>query len=89
MMNLLGHHRQFDNCLTTAEILYYLPDHPTLVQTFIWQHYDVAPLFPRLIKFLDFWRQGIEATLAEVRVAHRQLGGSAHIRLVDQEWRLS
>ncbi len=29
--------------LTTAQILYRLPDHPSLLQTYIWQHYDLAP----------------------------------------------
>ena len=28
--------------LTTARILYHLPDHPHLLQTFIWQEYDLA-----------------------------------------------
>ena len=34
--------------LTTAEILYRLPDHPSLLQSFVWQEYDVHPRFPRL-----------------------------------------
>ena len=34
--------------LTTAKFLYHLPDHPHLLQTFIWQHYDLAPKFPVL-----------------------------------------
>jgi len=40
--------------LTTAEIVYHLPDHPALLQTFIWQKFDLAPGFPELHKFLDF-----------------------------------
>ena len=31
--------------LTTAEILYRLPDHPVLLQSYLWQEYDVAPDF--------------------------------------------
>lgn len=42
--------------LTTAEILYRLPDHPKLLQSYIWQDYDLAPRFPKLIDFLDFGR---------------------------------
>ena len=38
--------------LATAEITYHLPDHPNLLQTFLWQHYDLAPQFPELRKFL-------------------------------------
>lgn len=81
--------RQLDGySLTTAEILYYMPDHPDLVQTFLWQHYDLAPRFPRLIRFLDYWTANIEATLAEVRVAHRRLIAPSQMRLVGREWHL-
>ena len=41
--------------LTTAEILYHMPDHPSLLQSYLWQEYDLAPQFPTLRKFLDFW----------------------------------
>jgi uncharacterized protein Usg len=41
--------------LTTAEILYRLPDYPRLLQTYIWQEYDIAPNFPKLVDFLDYW----------------------------------
>ena len=54
--------------LTTAEIVYRLPDHPALLQTFIWQKFDLAPDFPELHKFLDFWRQNIEGALHSVNV---------------------
>ena len=39
-----------------TEILYRMPDHPSLLQTYVWQDYDVHPRFPRLKKFLDFCR---------------------------------
>jgi len=54
--------------LTTAEIIYRLPDHPVLLQTFIWQKFDLAPDFPELRKFLDFWKQNIEGQLHSVNV---------------------
>ncbi len=66
--------------LTTAHILYRLPDHPTLLQEFIWQHYDLAPDFPELFKFLEFWDREIEGPMHRVRVAHRKLVGPS-------EWR--
>ena len=49
--------------LTTAEILYRLPDHPSLLQSFIWQEYDLHPRFPRLRTFLDFWTRNLEGKL--------------------------
>jgi uncharacterized protein Usg len=55
--------------LTTAEIVYRLPDDPEQLQTFIWQKFDVAPDFPELSKFLDFWRKNIDGKLHSVKVA--------------------
>jgi len=55
--------------LTTAEILYHLPDHPTVLQTYIWQEMDRAPDYPSLRRFLDFWKKEIEGPLHSVRVA--------------------
>jgi uncharacterized protein Usg len=59
--------------LTTAEIHYHMPDHPKLLQQFVWQEYDIAPDFPTLKKFLDFWQSEIEGALHSVRVAHDRL----------------
>ena len=74
--------------LTTAEITYWMPDFPDLLQSYIWQEYDLAPTFPRLSKFLDFWSHNLDGPLAEVRVAHNAIVGAAELRLVDKEWRL-
>lgn len=55
--------------LTTAEVLYYMPDHPKLIQSFTWQTLDLAPSYPRISKFLDFWKREIEAAIHSVRIA--------------------
>ena len=55
--------------LTTAEILYHLPDHPSLLQSYLWQEYDLAPQFPTLRKFLDFWSRNLDGKLHSVKVA--------------------
>jgi len=52
--------------LTTAEVIYYLPDHPALLQRFLWQTLDFPPEFPRVCKFLDFWRREIDAVIHSV-----------------------
>jgi uncharacterized protein Usg len=54
--------------LTTAEIVYRLPDHPDVLQTFVWQTVDLSPGLPRLHRFLKFWRENIEGELHSVRV---------------------
>lgn len=74
--------------LTTAEILYRLPDHPSLLQSFVWQEYDVHPRFPRLRTFLEFWTRNLEGKLYRVTVAHKKLITPAELRLVGSELRL-
>ena len=66
--------------LTTAEIIYRMPDHPAVLQSYIWQELDLAPEFPVLKKFLEFWMRNIEGKLHTVRVAQSQLVKSAEIK---------
>ena len=73
---------------TTAEILYRMPDHPSLLQSYIWQEYDVAPKFPRLKSFLDFWSKNLEGQLFKIMVANRKLIAPAELRLVSGDLRL-
>ena len=69
--------------LMTAEISYYMPDHPDLLQLFVFQRYDLAPRFPELHRFLDHWRLNIEAAIHSVRIAHQHLIRPAEWRAVD------
>lgn len=62
-------HQIRDYRLTTAEILYHLPDHPGVLQAYIWQDLDLAPSYPVLHRFLDFWSRSLEGRLHSVRVA--------------------
>ncbi|NCP62797.1 MAG: Usg family protein [Alphaproteobacteria bacterium] len=55
--------------LTTAEILYHLPDYPELLQSYIWQEYDQVPSFPILRKFLKFWKENLDGSLHSVTLA--------------------
>lgn len=75
--------------LTTAEILYHLPDFPSIIQQFVWQEYDIHPEFPRLCGFLDFWARNLEGELSKVIVAHRLLITPAEVRLVRGTYRLN
>ena len=75
-------------CLTTAEILYRLPDFPHLLQSFIWQTMDLAPRFPSIAKFLRHWEDNIEADIFSVKVACKALTRPAEFRRVDQMWTL-
>ena len=74
--------------LTTARILYRFPDFPALLQTNVWQDYDVAPDFPVLNGFLSFWQSSLEGPLHSVRVAHAKLLKPAELTLRSGEFRL-
>lgn len=69
--------------LTTAEIFYRMPDFPDLLQSFIWQDYDIAPRFPKLTSFLEFWQANLDGPLYRVRVAHSRLISPAEFRYLE------
>jgi len=69
--------------LTTAEILYRLPDHPALLQSFVWQELDLLPDFPALKKFLDFWEKKIEGKLYSVKICHADVIGPGDVRFAE------
>ena len=77
-----------DYRLTTAEILYRMPDFPELLQSFIWQNLDMAPEFPVLCKFLDFWQCRLDGKLHSVRVASSSIIGPHEWRYAKGEFRL-
>jgi uncharacterized protein Usg len=74
--------------LTTARILYRLPDYPRFLQTYVWQDYDLFPEFPELHRFLDFWRRELDGPLHSVTVAHARLISPQEIRTIGTEFRL-
>lgn len=74
--------------LTTAEILYRMPDHPALLQSYIWQEYDLFPEFPNLRKFLDFWTQELDGPLHKITVGHSRLIKPAEIKALGADFRL-
>ena len=74
--------------LTTASILYGMPDHPAVLQTYVWQAYDLAPHFPELRRFLAFWQRELEGPLHSVSVAHKPLVRAGEVRTATAEFRL-
>lgn len=71
--------------LTTAKILYRLPDFESVLQTYIWQDYDFAPKYPKLQGFLEFWRKEIDGKLHSVHVNHRELISPSEVQFVKHE----
>ncbi|NYZ14644.1 Usg family protein [Azospirillum sp. RWY-5-1] len=76
-----------DYRLTTAEILYHLPDHPALLQSFLWQDMDLAPQYPVLRKFLDYWERNLDGKLHSVKLATQPLITPVELRVAAAEFR--
>ncbi|MEM1316201.1 MAG: aspartate-semialdehyde dehydrogenase [Pseudomonadota bacterium] len=74
--------------LATAEITYRMPDAKSLLQTYVWQEYDLAPKFPRLFRFLDFWKRELDGPLHSVRVTHETLLGPRDVAYRQHEFTL-
>jgi uncharacterized protein Usg len=75
--------------LTTAEILYRRPDRNWLLQSYVWQNYDMFPNFPALKDFLAFWQEKLEGPLFSVTIAHSRLVKPAEIKAIDGVFRLN
>ncbi|MGY6633522.1 MAG: usg protein [Alkalilacustris sp.] len=74
--------------LTTAEFFYRMPDHRHVLNSFVWQLHDLAPDYPRLFQFIDFWRREIEGPLHSVRFTHRRMIAPGQWRQVVGEFPL-
>ena len=71
-----------DYRLTTAKILYHMPDHPHLLQEYVWQEFDLSPRFPVLAKFLKYWENNLDGKLHSVIVDHIKVITASEIRAV-------
>ncbi|MEC9432584.1 MAG: aspartate-semialdehyde dehydrogenase [Pseudomonadota bacterium] len=71
--------------LATAEITYRLPDARSILQTYLWQDYDLAPEFPKLRDFLAFWTRELEGPLHSVRLCHSRLIGAREVSYRNHE----
>jgi len=69
--------------MTTAEILYHMPDFPTVLQSYIWQEMDIQPEYPVLNKFLTFWQKELDGPLHSVRVASKGILSPVDLRYFD------
>ena len=71
--------------LTTAAILYHMPDHPSMLQSYIWQELDLPPKFPTLSKFLKFWHDNLDGALHSVRIGASPLVSRRELMFADYE----
>lgn len=72
--------------LTTAQIIYRMPDFESVLQTYVWQEYDISPDFPKLFEFLDFWERELDGPLHSVQYSHQRLIRPGEWRNVEGEF---
>lgn len=66
----------------TLNVVYYMPDHRSLLNEFIWQTLDLRPSYPRVQQFLSHWRREIDAVIKEVLLSDSDLGEAPKYRRV-------
>ena len=59
--------------LTTAEMFYRIHDYQHVLNSYIWQGYDLAPDHPKLFEFVEFWQNELDGPLHSLRFTHRKL----------------
>lgn len=74
--------------LTTAELFYRLPEYTSVLNSFVWQDYDLAPDYPRLFAFVAFWQDQIDGPLHSVRFVHRRELAPGNWRATRAEFKL-
>lgn len=77
-----------DYRLTTAEITYRLPDYPLILQSYVWQDFDIAPRFPVLNKFLQFWETKLDGPIHHVLVTSTGIISPAEFNFADVEYKM-
>ena len=73
--------------LTTAEMFYRMPDFQSVLNSYIWQDYDLAPDYPKLFEFIEFWQRELDGPLHSVQFTHRTLASPGEWRNVTEEIR--
>ena len=70
----------------TVQVVYYIPDHLSLVNEFMWQTEDQIPEYPRITEFLDYWDKNIDGPIKEVFIHDHE---ENNIRVVDRRYKFN
>jgi uncharacterized protein Usg len=68
-------HLLYQSRLVIAEIFYYLPDYPSLLQSFVWQNEDLPPVYPHLKQFIQFWNAQLDGKIHMVKIDTKKCFG--------------
>lgn len=74
--------------IVTVNILYYIPNYQNLIQEFIWQTEDMIPELYRVHKFLNFWKDNIDAIIKEILISYSSKNKTEFLKF-DKELKLN
>ena len=77
-----------DDKIVTIQVFYYMPDYIHVINEFTWQTKDVAPRFPRSVKFIRFWHKEIDAVIKEAYLSHTNYWGGTEYINVDKVYKV-
>jgi uncharacterized protein Usg len=70
-------------------VIYYLPDHPLILERYHWQTVDEVPKLPRITNFLEYWRTNLDGVINSIFVDAGKEVGPMRFRHVDQLYQLN
>jgi uncharacterized protein Usg len=77
-----------DKRLVTCQVFYYMPMRKGLIQEFVFQDYDFIPKYPRMTRFLDFWRREIDAIIQEVILSEAESFSGRKFNKIDEIFKI-
>lgn len=51
------------------QVIYFMPQHPLLLQEFLWGYNDCIPNLDRTHKFLIYWKNNIDAVINSITIS--------------------
>jgi len=73
---------------TIAKMYFRMPDYVHVLNEFVWTKLDLAPDFPVLFGFIEFWQREIDGPLHSVEFTHSKLIRPGTWRHVTHEFRI-
>lgn len=66
------------------QVIYFMPDYPTILQEFTWGYEDRVPELMRTHKFLNHWRSHIDAVISEILLSINDCNRPRKWRSIDE-----
>lgn len=65
--------------MVTLQVFYYVPDYRSILNEFVWQADDIVPELPRIHRFLNYWKDQIDAVIKDVLITSTLVDGTKFV----------